>query len=66
MEFRGGTIVILLDKEYESLVGDIVKKLPSDRQGLAVVWKNKHIKLSNKPKNLFVHKNVDRQDLIGA
>ncbi|XP_011498285.1 PREDICTED: UDP-glucuronosyltransferase 1-9-like [Ceratosolen solmsi marchali] len=65
VEFRAGTIVILLDQVHDSLVRAIAQKLPHDRQGLAVIWKNKSARLHNKPSNLFIHKDVDRQDLIG-
>ncbi|KAL7295191.1 hypothetical protein TKK_0011497 [Trichogramma kaykai] len=65
VEYRSGSIVVLLDADYDTLVTEIAEKLPSDRQGMAVVWKNKHVSIKNKPKNLAVHKTVDRQDLIG-
>jgi hypothetical protein len=56
---------VLLDKDHDPLVRAIAEKLPHDRQGLAVIWKNKHARLHNKPHNLFIHKDIDRQDLIG-
>lgn len=65
VEFRGGSVVVLLDKDYDVLIRAVAQKLPNDRQGLAVIWKNKHAKMHNKPSNLFIHKDVDRQDLIG-
>lgn len=65
VEFRGGTIVALLDKDHDPLIRAVAQKLPNDRQGMTVVWKNKHARVHNKPNNLFIHKDVDRQDLIG-
>ncbi|XP_016839145.1 UDP-glucuronosyltransferase 1-5 [Nasonia vitripennis] len=65
VEFRAGSVVVLLDKDYDVLIRAVAQKLPNDRQGLAVIWKNKHAKMHNKPNNLFIHKDVDRQDLIG-
>lgn len=68
IELRSGTIVSLLDKDYEAMVIEIAERLPEDRQqGLAVVWKNKSIQLKDlgKPKNLFIHGDTDRQNLIG-
>lgn len=59
-----GTVIALLDESYETLIRELAKKLPQDRQGLAVVWKvnkdNVHI-----PANLYIRRNIDRQDLIG-
>ncbi|XP_020282917.1 UDP-glucuronosyltransferase 2B30-like [Pseudomyrmex gracilis] len=64
IEHRMGTVIALLDESYETLIRELAKKLPQDRQGLAVVWKvnrdNAHI-----PANLYIRKNIDRQDLIG-
>ncbi|XP_014208984.1 UDP-glucuronosyltransferase 1-8-like [Copidosoma floridanum] len=66
IEFRTGTIAVLLDENYEALVYDLAQKLPNNRQGLAVMWKNKNTKSDkDKPSNLFIHRNVDRQDIIG-
>lgn len=70
IEFRLGTIVVLLDENYETLIKELAEKLPQGRDGQAVVWKN--IKFSAKTNsdaalsnNLFVRATVDRQDLIG-
>lgn len=47
------------------MIQELAQTLPNDRQGFAFLWKNKNIQLNDKPKNLFIHKNIDRQDLIG-
>lgn len=66
IEFKSGLVIVLLDPDNDSLILEIADKLPQDRQGLAVVWKNKTVnKILNNPKNLFIHNIVDRQDLIG-
>ncbi|EFN78957.1 UDP-glucuronosyltransferase 2A3 [Harpegnathos saltator] len=65
--YKQGTIVVLLDNEYKTLVTELAKKLPKGREGQAVVWlinKNDKIVLPDK-ENLFVHTDIDRQDLIG-
>lgn len=65
MEHKLGTVVVLLDRNYESLVTELAKALPQGREGLAVVWRiNKETK-TDLPENLFIHNDVDRQDLIG-
>lgn len=67
IEFRLGTIVVLLDENYETLIKELAQKLPQGREGQAVVWKNMKWQSSNDalPENLFVHAGIDRQDLIG-
>lgn len=62
-----GTIVALLDENYETLIRELAQKLPQGREGQAVVWKNMKWQNSNNalPENLFVHSKIDRQDLIG-
>lgn len=62
-----GTIVALLDENYETLIRELAQKLPQGREGQAVVWKNMKWRNSNNalPENLFVHSRIDRQDLIG-
>jgi len=66
-----GTIIILLDENYETLISELVKILPQRKMDQAIVWSVKakamdtlkeHI---NTAKNLFIHSNIDRQDLIG-
>ncbi|XP_015109949.1 UDP-glucuronosyltransferase 1-8 [Diachasma alloeum] len=66
VEFRLGTIVVSLDKSHTDLIKSIAKRLPQGRRGQAVAWKSKNVRFTGgKPENLFVHSNVDRQDLIG-
>lgn len=67
IEYRVGTIVALLDENYETLIRELAQKLPQGREGQAVVWKNMKWQNSNNalPENLFVHSRIDRQDLIG-
>lgn len=66
IEFRLGTIVVLLDDTYAELIKGISRQLPQGRQGQAVIWKTKLTKFpTDKPDNLFLHSNVDRQDIIG-
>lgn len=62
-----GTIVALLDENYETLIRELAQKLPQGREGQAVVWKNMKWQNPNNtlPENLFVHSRIDRQDLIG-
>ncbi|XP_012262481.2 uncharacterized protein LOC105689782 [Athalia rosae] len=67
VEFRLGTIAVLLDEEYKNLIEEIARGLPQGRQGQAVAWKNKKMNYSSdqKPDNLFFHNEVIRQDVIG-
>lgn len=66
VEYRLGTIVALLDENYETLLRELAKKLPQGREGQALVWKiNKENMNVATPENLFIRNNVDRQDLIG-
>ena len=67
VEFRSGTIAATLDESFRSLIEEIARKLPQGRQGQAVAWKNSKVKFDDesKPENLFVHGEVDRQDLVG-
>lgn len=65
VEHRLGTIVALLDENYETLVRELAKKLPQGREGQAVVWRIKGNTNLATPENLFIRSNVDRQDLIG-
>lgn len=62
-----GTIVALLDENYETLIRELAQKLPQGKEGQAVVWKNMKWLNSNNalPENLFIHSKIDRQDLIG-
>jgi len=65
IEHRLGTIVALLDENYETLIRELAKKLPQGREGQAVVWRiNKNMNVATS-ENLFIRSNVDRQDLIG-
>ncbi|CAK9803211.1 UDP-glucuronosyltransferase 2C1 (Fragment) [Anthophora plagiata] len=65
--FRQGTIVALLDENYETLIKELAQKLPQGREGQAVVWKNRKWQNSTAslPENLFIYPGIDRQDLIG-
>ncbi|KAJ8678570.1 hypothetical protein QAD02_014357 [Eretmocerus hayati] len=65
VEFRAGTIISLLDYDQNESIIDAAQNIPSGRQGLAILWKNKYAKIVDKPHNLFIHRTVDRQDLIG-
>ncbi|XP_076248837.1 UDP-glucuronosyltransferase 2A2 [Calliopsis andreniformis] len=67
IEHRLGTIVVLLDENYETLIKELAQKLPQGREGQAVVWKNMKWQSTDValPDNLFVHSTIDRQDLIG-
>lgn len=67
IEFRLGTVVVLLDENYETLIKELAWKLPQGKEGQAVVWKNMKWQNLNEnlPENLFVHPRIDRQDLIG-
>ncbi|XP_025262136.1 UDP-glucuronosyltransferase 1-8 isoform X2 [Camponotus floridanus] len=66
VEHRMGTIVALLDENYETLIQELAKKLPKGREGQAVVWKiDKDDTNVAVPENLFIHRDIDRQDLIG-
>lgn len=67
IEFRLGTVVVLLDENYETLIRELAQELPQGRNGHAVVWKNRDWKSSDAalPENLFVRSTIDRQDLIG-
>ncbi|XP_015598027.1 UDP-glucuronosyltransferase 2B1 [Cephus cinctus] len=67
IEFRLGTVAALLDENYEDLIVELAEKLPQGRQGQAIVWKRKNLKLNNQeqPANLFIHSDVIRQDIIG-
>lgn len=66
IEHRLGTIVVLLDKNYETLIQNLAKKLPQGREGQAIVWRiNKDETSIAAPENLFIRGDIDRQDLIG-
>lgn len=67
VEFRLGTVVATLDESFAPVIEKLAQSLPQGRQGLAIAWKNIDVKLAEgkKPENLFVHGEVDRQDLIG-
>lgn len=67
IEHRQGTIVALLDENYETLIRELAEKLPQGREGQAVVWKNVKWQSSDAalPENLYVRSTIDRQDLIG-
>ncbi|KAL0122556.1 hypothetical protein PUN28_007334 [Cardiocondyla obscurior] len=65
VEYRLGTIVVLLEERYETLVQELAKKLPQGREGQAVIWKSKSAPTDAASENLFIDDNVDRQDLIG-
>ena len=67
IEHRQGTIVALLDENYETLIRELAEKLPQGREGQAVVWKNMKWQGSDAalPENLYVRSAIDRQDLIG-
>lgn len=61
-----GTIVVLLGENYKTLIRELATKLPQGREGQAVVWKiNKSDTNAAVPENLFIHTDIDRQDLIG-
>ncbi|XP_034940732.1 2-hydroxyacylsphingosine 1-beta-galactosyltransferase-like [Chelonus insularis] len=64
VEFRLGTIVVTLEDNHFELITKIAERLPQGRQGQAVAWKTR-ASAKKKPENLFLHQNVDRQDLIG-
>ncbi|KAI4496059.1 hypothetical protein M0802_008099 [Mischocyttarus mexicanus] len=68
IEHRLGSVVVLLDGHYKSLIKEIAQKLPQGRQGHAVVWKVGEFNFNSEeklPVNLYPWQNVDRQDLIG-
>ncbi|XP_070172414.1 2-hydroxyacylsphingosine 1-beta-galactosyltransferase isoform X1 [Polyergus mexicanus] len=66
VEHRLGTIVALLDENYETLIQELAKKLPQGREGQAIVWRmNKGYTNVVLPENLFIREDIDRQDLIG-
>lgn len=65
VEYRTGTIVVLLEENYETLIRELAKKLPQGREGQAVIWRNKSNTNVARPENLFIDEDVDRQDLIG-
>lgn len=65
VEYKLGTVAVTLDKDYADLIEKLAGRLPQGRQGQAIAWKNKFIKYTKKPENIFVHAKVDRQDLIG-
>lgn len=67
VQYKFGTVVAFLDENYQTLLYDLAKRLPQGVEGQAVVWKNKKVqKLSDdKPTNLFIAPQVERQDLIG-
>lgn len=66
VEHRLGTIVALLDENYETLIQELAKKLPQGREGQAIVWRiNKGDTNVALPENLFIREDIDRQDLIG-
>lgn len=65
IDFRLGTIVSMLEASYSPIIEEIAKKLPQGRQGQAIVWKCKNFSIEAKPENLFLHGDVDRQDLMG-
>jgi len=66
-----GTIIVLLDENYETLISELVKVLPQRKMDQAIVWSVKAKAVDtlrenmNTAKNLFIHSNIDRQDLIG-
>lgn len=61
-----GTVVALLDENYETLIRELATKLPQGREGQAVVWKINKVDINVAvPENLFIHRDIDRQDLIG-
>lgn len=64
VEYRTGAIVVLLEKNYEILIQGLAQEL-QDREGQAVIWRSKKDPNVSKPINLFMDKDVDRQDLIG-
>ncbi|XP_011063614.1 PREDICTED: UDP-glucuronosyltransferase 1-2-like [Acromyrmex echinatior] len=64
IEYRTGTIVVLLEENYETLIQELAKKLPQGREGQAVIWKSKR-NTNVAPENLFIDEDVDRQDIIG-
>lgn len=65
MDYRLGTIAVLLDDNYETLVTELAKILPQGREGQAVVWRINEETKTDLPENLFVHSDIDQQDLIG-
>jgi len=71
IEYRMGTVIVLLDENYETLISELVKVLPQRKMGQAIVWSVKAKAMDtlreniNIPKNLFIHSGIDRQDLIG-
>lgn len=66
VDHRQGTIIALLDDSSETLVIELAKKLPQGREGQAVLWMiNKDGTNTDLPENLFIHSDIDRQDLIG-
>ncbi|XP_071553594.1 uncharacterized protein [Temnothorax nylanderi] len=65
VEYRTGTVVVLLEESYETLIRELAKKLPQGREGQAVVWKSKSDTIAAAAENLFIDDDVDRQDLIG-
>ncbi|KAH0950261.1 hypothetical protein HN011_010077 [Eciton burchellii] len=71
IEYRMGTVIVLLDENYETLISELVKVLPQRKMGQAIVWSVKAKAVDtlreniNIPKNLFIHSGIDRQDLIG-
>ena len=67
LEFRFGTVVVLLDENYHTLIKELAEKLPQGRDGQALVWKNMKWQSSSSamPDNLFIQSGIDRQDLIG-
>ncbi|XP_058788616.1 UDP-glucuronosyltransferase 1A8-like [Phymastichus coffea] len=72
VQFKTGTVIVLLDKDHGPMILAVAKKLYDSAtvqtpvsNSLAVIWKNKQARMSDKPNNLFIHKDVDRQDLIG-
>lgn len=66
IEHRLGSIVVLLDVRYKSLIQQIAPKLPQGRQGQAIVWKTaESIEKEENLENFYIWQNVDRQDLIG-
>lgn len=67
IEHRLGSVAVLLDSNYKSLIDELAAMLPQGREGQAVVWKNKDHANSKEelPENLFITSEVDRQDLIG-
>ncbi|KAH0560486.1 UDP-glucuronosyltransferase 2C1-like [Cotesia glomerata] len=61
IEFKQGTVVATLDSEYINMIEHLSQQIP---QGQAILWKNKIVKKTN-GKNIFIHGDVDRQDIIG-